>query len=160
MDSKRQKELLIKNLSQAAKGADYEGGYVKLTARVIEQTIIPLLQELEPVVHCDKMKGENFDRVIAGLERCAASDYCGTECPYAYGEESEPGKLCIQDLCRDSLELIKEQDAELRRYRKLAAKIRTLHCCIDCAKNEHCGMRPMFNNDVRRNCPQWEEESN
>ena len=52
MDSKRQKELLIENLSRAAKDADYEGGYVRLTSRVIEQNIVPLLQELEPVVHC------------------------------------------------------------------------------------------------------------
>ena len=99
-------------------------------------------------------------RILEGLKRCATSDYCGTECPYAYGEESEPGKLCIQDLCRDSMELIKAQDAEIRQARKLAAKIRTLHCCLDCAKNEHCGMRPTYMSDVRLNCPQWEGGEN
>ena len=99
---------------------------------------------------------EKKSRILEGLKRCATSDYCGPECPYAYGEESEPGKLCIQDLCRDARDLIAEQDKELRRHRKMARRIRDLHCCLDCTKNEHCRMRPSFMSDVRLNCPQWE----
>lgn len=99
---------------------------------------------------------EKKSRILEGLKRCATSDDCGPECPYAYGEESEPGKLCIQDLCRDARDLIAEQDKELRRHRKMARRIRDLHCCLDCIKNEHCRMRPSFMSDVRLNCPQWE----
>ena len=73
MDSKRQKELLIANLRKAAKGGDHDGGCLNLTAGVIEACIIPLLEELEPVVHCDKCKhcGKS---VYAGYYYCDAWD--------------------------------------------------------------------------------------
>lgn len=99
---------------------------------------------------------EKKSRILEGLKRCSTSDDCGPECPYAYGEESEPGKLCIQDLCRDALELINAQGKELRAARKMARRIQDLHCCLDCTKNENCRMRPSFMSDVRLNCPQWE----
>ena len=102
------------------------------------------------------MKGENFDRVIAGLERCAASDFCGVECPYAYAEGTEPGKLCIQDLCHDALEVIRAQEKQLKLYKKATGEICKLHSCLDCRKKETCGSRPTFMSSVRLNCPQWE----
>ena len=105
------------------------------------------------------MKSENYDRVIAGLERCAASDFCGVECPYAYAEGAEPGKLCIQDMCHDALELIRAQEKQLKLHRKVTAEIGRMHSCLDCKKKEHCSCRPTFMSSVRINCPQWEAGS-
>ena len=73
MDSKRQKELLIANLKKAAEGGDHDGGCLKLTAGVIEACIIPLLQELEPVVHCDRCK-HCQESCYAGYYYCDAWD--------------------------------------------------------------------------------------
>ncbi|MCR4622086.1 MAG: hypothetical protein K5663_08400 [Clostridiales bacterium] len=99
---------------------------------------------------------EKHNRIIEGLERCSQSDFCGTECPYAYGEETEPGKLCIQDLCHDALNYIMAQERELKQLRALAKEISKLHSCNDCRQRETCDMRPCYMSSVRLNCPHWE----
>ena len=99
---------------------------------------------------------EKHNRIIEGLEKCAASDFCGEECPYAYGEETEPGKLCIQELCRDALKYILAQERELKQLRALAKEIAALHSCNDCGKRDACDMRPRLLSNVRINYPAWE----
>ena len=55
----------------------------------------------------------NIEKVIKGLQ--AHADGCGyrshhcdaMDCPYRYGDES----CDIEEMCRDALELLKEQDA-------------------------------------------------
>ena len=61
-----------------------------------------------------------LEKVIKGLQ--AHADGCGyrshhcdaMECPYRYGDES----CDIEEMCRDALELLKEQQKVIEQYHK------------------------------------------
>ena len=74
MDIKRQKELLISNLLMAAASADKHNTDVKIRPEAVFAMLIPMLNELEPVVHCINCKHRKAS-IYSGYYYCDAWDH-------------------------------------------------------------------------------------
>ena len=77
----------------------------------------------------------DIEKVIKGLECCNNRNDC-KQCPYA--TEYDPNLDCLDKTRADAIELLKEQQAEIKRLKS------ERNCCEDCYHYENCDMRTTY----------------